>query len=51
MLKWITLAPLIGAILNAFLGKRLGEKLVRINAPFWIAVSAVLACLSCNELI
>lgn len=51
MLKWITLAPLIGAILNAFLGKRLGEKFVRINAPFWIAVSAVLAFLSFNELI
>jgi NADH-quinone oxidoreductase subunit L len=51
MLKWITLAPLIGAALNAFLGKRLGEKFVRINAPFWIAVSAVLAFMSFNKLI
>ncbi|HMY74503.1 MAG TPA: NADH-quinone oxidoreductase subunit L, partial [Blastocatellia bacterium] len=50
MLKWITLAPLIGAALNAFVGKRLGEKFVRINAPFWIAVSAVLAFMSFNNL-
>ncbi|NBO66148.1 MAG: hypothetical protein EBU88_15125, partial [Acidobacteria bacterium] len=28
MLKWIVLAPLIGAIINGFFGKRLGEKLV-----------------------
>jgi NADH-quinone oxidoreductase subunit L len=43
MLKWITLAPLIGAAINGLLGKRLGEKFVAINACFWVGVSAVLS--------
>ncbi len=51
MLKWITLAPLIGALINGFFGKRLGEKFVRYNAPFWIGVSFVLSILSFNNLL
>ncbi len=43
MLKWIVLAPLIGAIINGFFGKRLGEKLIGLIASASVAVSAVLA--------
>ena len=42
MLKWITFAPLIGALLCGFLGKRLGEKFVSLVACGSIAVSTVL---------
>ena len=51
MLKWITLAPLIGAIINGLFGKRLGEKVVGAIACASVAVSAVLAFLSFNQLI
>lgn len=51
MLKWITLAPLIGAIINGFFGKRLGEKAVSIIAPASVFVSFVLAVLSFNGLL
>ncbi len=50
MLKWITLAPLIGAIINGLIGKRLGERFVAINACFWVAVSTVLAFISFGRL-
>jgi NADH-quinone oxidoreductase subunit L len=46
MQKWlalITLAPLAGAIINGFLGKRLGEKLVGLIACTAVAVSTVVA--------
>ncbi len=43
MLKWITLAPLIGAIINGFFGKRLGERFVSFIACGAVAVSTVLA--------
>ncbi len=43
MLKWITFAPLIGAFLCGFLGKKLGEKFVSLVACGSIAVSTVLA--------
>ena len=43
MLKWITFAPLIGALLCGFLGKKLGEKFVSFVACGSIAVSTVLA--------
>jgi NADH-quinone oxidoreductase subunit L len=46
MQKWlalITLAPLVGAIINGFLGKRLGEKLVGLIACTSVAVSTVIA--------
>ncbi len=43
MLKWITFAPLIGAFLCGFLGKKLGEKFVSFVACGSIAVSTVLA--------
>ncbi len=43
MLKWITFAPLIGALLCGFLGKKLGEKFVSVVACGSIAVSTVLA--------
>ena len=42
-LTWITLAPLVGAILCGFFGKRLGERLVSIVACGSVAVSTVLA--------
>ena len=42
MLKWITFAPLIGALLCGFLGKKLGEKFVSLVACGSIAVSTVL---------
>jgi NADH-quinone oxidoreductase subunit L len=51
MLKWITLAPLIGAIINGFFGKRLGERAVSIIAPASVLVSFVLAVLSFNGLL
>jgi NADH-quinone oxidoreductase subunit L len=51
MLKWITLAPLIGAIINGFFGKRLGERAVSIIAPASVFVSFVLAVLSFNGLL
>ena len=43
MLKWITFAPLIGAFLCGFLGKKLGEKFVSIVACGSVGVSALLA--------
>ncbi len=43
MLKWITFAPLIGALLCGFLGKRLGEKFVSIVACGSVGVSTLLA--------
>jgi len=43
MLKWITLAPLIGAIINGFFGKRFGERFVSVIACGAVAVSTVLA--------
>lgn len=43
MLKWITFAPLIGALLCGFLGKKLGEKFVSIVACSSVGVSTVLA--------
>jgi NADH-quinone oxidoreductase subunit L len=43
LLTWITLAPLIGALINGLFGKRLGERLVGIVACGSIAVSTVLA--------
>jgi NADH-quinone oxidoreductase subunit L len=50
MLKWIVLAPLIGAALNGFLGKRLGARFVSIVAPASVFVSFVLAALSFSNL-
>ena len=50
MLKWITLAPLIGAAINGLFGKRLGEKVVGLIACASVAVSAVLAFVSFNNL-
>jgi len=50
MLKWITLAPLIGAIINGLFGKRLGEKVVGAIACLSVAVSAVLAFVSFNQM-
>ncbi|MBS1787022.1 MAG: NADH-quinone oxidoreductase subunit L [Acidobacteria bacterium] len=43
MLKWITLAPLIGAIINGLFGKRLGEKVVGAIACLSVAASASMA--------
>ncbi|HZN11460.1 MAG TPA: NADH-quinone oxidoreductase subunit L, partial [Blastocatellia bacterium] len=43
MLKWITLAPLVGAVINGLFGKRLGERLVGLVACGSVAVSAALA--------
>lgn len=43
MLKWITFAPLFGAVLCGFFGKKLGEKFVSFVACGSVAVSAVLA--------
>lgn len=43
MLKWITFAPLIGAFLCGFLGKKLGEKFVSLVACGSVAVSAILS--------
>jgi NADH-quinone oxidoreductase subunit L len=43
ILTWITLAPLVGAILCGFFGKRLGERLVSLVACGSVAVSTVLA--------
>ena len=51
MLKWITLAPLIGAIINGLFGKRLGERVVGLVACASVGVSAVLAALSFNNLL
>ncbi len=51
MLKWIVLAPLVGAILNGFFGKRLGERFVSIVAPLSVFVSFVLAALSFMNLV
>lgn len=39
MLKWIVLAPLIGAIINGFFGKRLSEKVIGLVACSSVAVS------------
>ena len=41
ILTWITLAPLIGAIINGFFGKRLGERLVGLVACASVGVSTV----------
>ncbi len=46
MLKWITFAPLIGAILCGFFGKKLGEKFVSIVGCASVGVSTVLAFLA-----
>jgi NADH-quinone oxidoreductase subunit L len=43
MLKWIVLAPLIGAVVNGFFGKRLSEKMIGLIACGSVAVSTVLA--------
>jgi NADH-quinone oxidoreductase subunit L len=43
ILTLIVFAPLIGAIINGLLGKKLGEKVVAVNACFWVGVSAVLS--------
>ncbi len=43
MLKWITLAPLIGAAINGLFGKKLGEKVVSVIACGSVGISAVLA--------
>lgn len=43
MLKWIVLAPLIGAIINGFFGKRLPEKVIGLIACSSVAVSTGLA--------
>ena len=51
MLIWITLAPLVGAVINGLLGKRLGEKVVGFIACASVGVSAILAFLSFNELL
>ena len=51
MLKWIVLAPLVGAILNGFFGKRLGESFVRVVAPLSVFVSFILAALSFMNLV
>ena len=45
MLKWIVLAPLIGAIINGLIGKRLNERLIGLIACGSVAVSTVLAFL------
>jgi len=42
MLKWITFAPLIGALLCGFLGKKLGEKFVSFVACGSVGISMVL---------
>ena len=46
ILTWITLAPLVGAIINGLVGKKLGEKFVSLVACGSIAVSTVLAFLA-----
>ena len=51
MLKWITLAPLIGAIINGLFGKRLGEKVVGAIACLSVGVSAILAFASFSQLL
>ncbi|MGH9839461.1 MAG: NADH-quinone oxidoreductase subunit L, partial [Blastocatellia bacterium] len=51
MLKWITLAPLVGAIINGVFGKKLGEKAVGFVACASVGVSAVLAFASFNNLL
>lgn len=43
ILTWITLAPLIGAIINGLVGKKLGERFVSLVACGSVAVSTVLA--------
>lgn len=43
LLTWITLAPLIGALINGLFGKRLGERIVSLVACGSVAVSAGLA--------
>ena len=43
MLKWITFAPLIGAILCGFFGKKLGEKFVSWVGCASVGISTVLA--------
>lgn len=43
MLKWITLAPLIGAAICGLLGKKLGEKFVALIACASVGVSAILS--------
>ncbi|QQS47347.1 MAG: NADH-quinone oxidoreductase subunit L [Acidobacteriota bacterium] len=43
MLKWIILAPLIGAVINGLIGRRLNERLVGVIACGSVAVSTALA--------
>ncbi|MFN0088500.1 MAG: NADH-quinone oxidoreductase subunit L [Blastocatellia bacterium] len=51
MLKWITLAPLLGAIINGLFGRRLSERAVSLVACGSVGVSAVLAAISFNNLL
>ncbi len=43
MLKWITLAPLVGAVINGFFGKRLSERIIGLIACGSVAISTALA--------
>jgi NADH-quinone oxidoreductase subunit L len=43
MIKWITLAPMIGALINGLFGKRFSERLIGLIACGSVAVSAVLS--------
>ncbi len=43
LLKWITFAPLIGAILCGFFGKKLGEKFVSLIGCASVGISTILA--------
>ena len=43
MIKWITLAPVIGALINGLFGKRFSERLIGLIACGSVAVSAVLS--------
>jgi NADH-quinone oxidoreductase subunit L len=51
MLKWITLAPLVGAIITGLFGKRLSERVVGFIACASVGVSTLLAFLSFNNLL
>ncbi|MFN8000832.1 MAG: NADH-quinone oxidoreductase subunit L [Acidobacteriota bacterium] len=51
MLKWITLAPLIGALINGLFGKRLNEKVVGLIACLSVGVSAALSFMQFGKLL
>ena len=51
MLKWITLAPLIGAIITGLFGKRLGEKIVSLVACGSVPVSYTHLTLPTSDLV